>query len=87
LIPPSPEQRSDAMSVNPSHSSDDLMVRRREWHGLTWWVAYDPSEPVGLIDSYTYVRARTREAVIEKARKRFRSAKPNPWRRVPGQER
>jgi hypothetical protein len=54
-----------------------LLIRQRRW----WWVACNPDEALALMDTQTYVRALTRERVIEKATRRFFSCS-DPWEEV-----
>lgn len=46
-----------------------------------WWVACDPDEPIGMIDTPTYYRAFTRERLLRKLERKNRPAK-RPWETV-----
>lgn len=56
------------------------LLVRKSWTGL-WWIACDADEPLGLIDSPTYRRARTREGVIAKWQRRLGVTR-GPWEEV-----
>jgi hypothetical protein len=54
-----------------------IWVRKRRF----WWTACNPDEVLAEFDLPTYVRARTREGAIAKARRRF-GPRPSPWEEV-----
>lgn len=53
---------------------ETIWIRKNRW----WWVACNPNEALGMCDSSSFVRARTRKRLIEKALKRW-GPKPFPW--------
>lgn len=54
-----------------------VWVRKRRF----WWTAFNPDEPLAMMDTHTYFRARTRERAIEKCRRAF-TPKPSKWEEV-----
>ena len=54
-----------------------VWVRKRRF----WWTACNPNEALGMIDSSTYFRARTKERAVEKCVRAF-SPSESPWEEI-----
>ena len=54
-----------------------VLIRQRRW----WWVACNPDEALGTVDTQTYIRARSRERLLAKAGRRW-GARQSEWEEV-----
>lgn len=61
----------------PRHTPLYIWIRKRPF----WWSAINPDESLALMDTHTTVRARSREDVIEKAR-RYWGPQESPWEEI-----